>query len=366
MKCPGCNENIKAGSKHCTNCGEKIEISNHYDSSPIEKKPSRKKGKAKTVLITLSILLLAIVSYFGYQNLYVYSFSNQINNLEKAIMAKDVNYVMEKLAISDEDNKDTFLSRTEAETLIKKLNDSGLKNFTKLLENEKMVSKNKGIIGKEIYFAMEPRYVKFAIEDPSNTKIYIDDVETKHNLLSLEEDNYLIVGPLLPLQYIFTVEKSDSMEYSISYEESLVKDMKKDKIRDDKEANYVKNIATAFTKEPIYTSINSPSPYTFVSNPWDTNYFLLPYSDQYYLTQWEVDSLRFENNPRLIRTCINEIYARHGLTFKKQENINYFMSKPWYNPNPYITDGSQIDPYLSDVEKANRDILVNLEREILN
>lgn len=99
---------------------------------------------------------------------------------------------------------------------------------------------------------------------------------------------------------------------------------------------------------------------------WQSDEYILPFSNKHYLTDAEIYQIRVERNPRLIRNCINEIYARHGLTFKKQENIEYFMSKSWYRANPYYTDGSQINPYLSEIEKSNRDILVQLENELKN
>lgn len=57
-----------------------------------------------------------------------------------------------------------------------------------------------------------------------------------------------------------------------------------------------------------------------------------------------------------IRLMRNEIYARHGWTFKSDDLKKYFGSKPWYKP---LGDNSKVK--LSDLENLNIRILKSIE-----
>ncbi|HEY4642685.1 MAG TPA: YARHG domain-containing protein, partial [Thermoanaerobaculia bacterium] len=52
----------------------------------------------------------------------------------------------------------------------------------------------------------------------------------------------------------------------------------------------------------------------------------------------------------------NEVYARHGRTFKDKELNEYFTSFGWYKPDPAFKEAS-----LSPIELANVDVIRRLE-----
>ena len=52
----------------------------------------------------------------------------------------------------------------------------------------------------------------------------------------------------------------------------------------------------------------------------------------------------------------NEIYARNGYIFSKQEYRNYFSSKLWYTPNPNFNES-----WLNDIEKYNIQLIRSIE-----
>ncbi len=58
-----------------------------------------------------------------------------------------------------------------------------------------------------------------------------------------------------------------------------------------------------------------------------------------------------------LRRLRNEVYARHGRTFKDADLREYFSSFAWYKPNPAYRDSS-----LSDIERANVEIIGRLEQ----
>ncbi|MBE6931871.1 MAG: YARHG domain-containing protein [Ruminococcaceae bacterium] len=63
--------------------------------------------------------------------------------------------------------------------------------------------------------------------------------------------------------------------------------------------------------------------------------------------------------------ALNEIYARHGRLFARQEFADYFESKPWYNG--YI-EGSifdaNADSYLNSIEQANLATIIDYQKRM--
>lgn len=57
-----------------------------------------------------------------------------------------------------------------------------------------------------------------------------------------------------------------------------------------------------------------------------------------------------------LRRLRNEVYARHGRTFKDADLREYFTSFPWYKPDPSYKDAA-----LSPIELANVDVIRRLE-----
>lgn len=55
----------------------------------------------------------------------------------------------------------------------------------------------------------------------------------------------------------------------------------------------------------------------------------------------------------LCRRAINEIYARHGYAFTKQENTDYFNQYEWYKNMTKESDMSKVAGQFSSIEKAN-------------
>lgn len=81
--------------------------------------------------------------------------------------------------------------------------------------------------------------------------------------------------------------------------------------------------------------------------------FLFP-SDKEYITISDLYG-RSQEEVALIR---NEIYARHGYVFNTEPFKSYFEAKDWYIPDPSFSDS-----VFNDIEKTNKDFLVNYETE---
>jgi hypothetical protein len=83
--------------------------------------------------------------------------------------------------------------------------------------------------------------------------------------------------------------------------------------------------------------------------------FILPGSDKKIIKEIELTSL----TPWQLKVARNEIYARHGRSFKSQDLTCYFQKQSWYRLDP-----SFIDTDLTSIEKQNVQTILNYEIKI--
>lgn len=88
---------------------------------------------------------------------------------------------------------------------------------------------------------------------------------------------------------------------------------------------------------------------------------ILPHSSEDLISQEELIALAEHGDPKLLRRAVNEIYARHGLVFKKEINIRHFSAQDWYVPNKKVTAES-IEKNLNEWERPNLYRLLVLEK----
>lgn len=82
--------------------------------------------------------------------------------------------------------------------------------------------------------------------------------------------------------------------------------------------------------------------------------YILPESDTRALTWAEIDAWDYQS----LGFAYWEIYARHGLSFDSDPTLkDFFLARPWYYPDPYLTDRSQIQ--LSAREQHNLQQIAN-------
>lgn len=79
--------------------------------------------------------------------------------------------------------------------------------------------------------------------------------------------------------------------------------------------------------------------------------FVFPDSDTELLTDAQIQNKVLDD--ATCRRAINEIYARHGYEFTKQENIDYFNTYDWYKNMTKEPDMTVVSSRFSAVEKSN-------------
>ncbi|HVT12585.1 MAG TPA: YARHG domain-containing protein [Fimbriimonadaceae bacterium] len=84
-----------------------------------------------------------------------------------------------------------------------------------------------------------------------------------------------------------------------------------------------------------------------------------PETRQRELTDQEISSW----NAETVQLALNEMYARHGATFRKGSTSRQFSQMSWYRPVPGQTP-EQTEPLFSPTEKINRAKLMNRRTEL--
>ena len=91
--------------------------------------------------------------------------------------------------------------------------------------------------------------------------------------------------------------------------------------------------------------------------------YIIPDSDSRLLTREEVWTYRYDT----LFYAYHEIYARHGYKFEPGSRCyDWFIRMPWYEPNDgeSATDHRETFARCSDIERANRDLIVDVRREM--
>ena len=166
-----------------------------------------------------------------------------------------------------------------------------------------------------------------------------------------------------------TVEGDENIEAASSMEGSEVQDYGDVVIEVVAPGEYAEAVAN-WSQEEIDAAVNERAGYldktkywSAVSAYWDAKgisgnarfaTYLFDTSSKVY-TAADFEGL----SPEVIHVIKNEMYARHGYSFRDQDLYNYFMCYIWYNPSVMPADFSE--SVFSETEVKNLDILNELD-----
>lgn len=118
-----------------------------------------------------------------------------------------------------------------------------------------------------------------------------------------------------------------------------------------------------YTPEPAPEPAPAPAPATaygdqpsYAPEPTSGDYVLADSSSRYY-TADELSGLSASE----LYYARNEIFARHGRMFHRSDLQSYFESKSWYNPTYTPAEWDAMGDQLSDVERQNSQLMMQLE-----
>jgi len=63
-----------------------------------------------------------------------------------------------------------------------------------------------------------------------------------------------------------------------------------------------------------------------------------------------------------LRILRNSLIARYGFVFKDEALNKIFKQMPWYKPNPEISASEIIDKKMNDLERANLQTILEVEK----
>jgi len=116
-------------------------------------------------------------------------------------------------------------------------------------------------------------------------------------------------------------------------------------------------VAPPAAPEPSYAPPPTPAPQAAWGGRWPwTSVRLIRPGELWSLSLGELEIMR------------NEIYARHGWVFKRQDLRSYFEGQPWYRPQGDLSNLEQsnrrVEAELSPIERRNIQIIVSRERAL--
>lgn len=191
----------------------------------------------------------------------------------------------------------------------------------KLKYNEEIISKISKKIKEDDDFETTLETLQWAIEEDDLNKIYVSAYVNKAKE-NFNSKNYETTWSYL--------EKAELYGYNIEkfeYYKELIK----------------------IQEEEENTVINENS------YDYDDDYIIAD-SDSRYLTKEELSQYSKEE----LAYIRNEIFARYGYIFETEKYDDYFRSKSWYVPDPYI-EGNASE--LNKFEKANLKLIQTLEND---
>lgn len=118
----------------------------------------------------------------------------------------------------------------------------------------------------------------------------------------------------------------------------------------------------AAEESPGSTVDSSASSDVYVRSPYETgaDEYVLPYSDSYYYSTEDLSTLDAFG----LYVARNEIFARHGFIFGRDDLKEYFSSKSWYVPTYTPEEYETLQSPTNDVENQNVQTILALEQSI--
>lgn len=192
------------------------------------------------------------------------------------------------------------------------------------------------------FFAMEMNHKKSEIValQSSNHSLYAENMQLKAEKDALVDDTVVPDEVKEVTNSMETVDPSTSRqtrpETSVSMEEST------EETEETMEMSTVESTRQTEMQSSEDTFVNSRS-----------SDYLLPESNIRYLSASDIENLSVDQ----LQLAVNELYARHGLSFAREELRDYFESKSWYRELEKVYDADVIYANFSDIERSNFELL---------
>ena len=300
--CKICGAKLEDDAKFCVECGSDVKDNNEVINEKNEEYKTKSNNKVILISIIITIIIISILGV-GFLN------------------RKNIMY-----AYYNKKGDSSTTSKTSVEYYIKALD----YKYT-----NDIINKISDKIQSEDNFEDILNILRGTINEADLSNLYIKIYVSKAKE-SFNNKNYETTWKYLnkASEYNYNIERFEYYGDLLKYTENEDKTQKE------------------VVKQDTHIYINKTPSYTNYYNYYD--YFIIPDSDSRYLTKSEL----YGYDKYTLSLIRNEIFARHGYIFKKDEYRNYFNSMPWYTPNSSFK-GSLNE--LNAIEKYNVELIKSLE-----
>jgi len=300
--CKICGAKLEDDAKFCVECGSDVKDNNDVINEKKEEYKTKSNNKVILISIIITIIIISILGV-GFLN------------------RKNIMY-----AYYNKKGDSSTTSKTSVEYYIKALD----YKYT-----NDIINKISDKIQSEDNFEDILNILRGTINEADLSNLYIKIYVSKAKE-SFNNKNYETTWKYLnkASEYNYNIERFEYYGDLLKYTENEDKTQKE------------------VVKQDTHIYINKTPSYTNYYNYYD--YFIIPDSDSRYLTKSEL----YGYDKYTLSLIRNEIFARHGYIFKKDEYRNYFNSMPWYTPNSSFK-GSLNE--LNAIEKYNVELIKSLE-----
>lgn len=300
--CKNCGAKLEDDVKFCVECGSDVKDNNEVINEKKEEYKTKSNNKVILISIIITIIIISILGV-GFLN------------------RKNIMY-----AYYNKKGDSSTTSKTSVEY------------YTKALDykyTNDIINKISDKIQSEDNFEDILNSLRGTINEADLSNLYIKIYVSKAKE-SFNNKNYETTWKYLnkASEYNYNIERFEYYGDLLKYTENEDKTQKE------------------VVKQDTHIYINKTPVYTNYYDYYD--YFIIPDSDSRYLTKSEL----YGYDKYTLSLIRNEIFARHGYIFKKDEYRNYFNSMPWYTPNSSFK-GSLNE--LNAIEKYNVELIKSLE-----
>ena len=256
---------------------------------------------------------------------------------EQAVSEQD--YVTNHVIVIEENSPITFFDRPEEGVLKEEV----LEQYGECDEKEEVVSETEWEYYDQVWFkGIQGGYgIMYDVSESKTVKL------VKWSAESYEKEKCIAIVEDLIDYYegkYGEYEKFYAAEQIPTYQWSLERELIQVDIALDQDIAYISSSVCSL----LYMGDNQRS----------QEEYILPNSDFEYLTREDLEGM----NDETCRYARNEIYARHGRLFQDQQMQDYFNSCSWYSGQ--IAPEDFQESVLSDIERYNRDLIIEYEQEM--
>ena len=349
MKCPKCGKEVHDGELFCGNCGYNLAQNN---KPSVQTKTQVKKPNNTNKIIIAIVAIVLVVSAVTGGFLFVankkpsYVFGTNEKKDLKILKdsAKDGDYPLYYSYNKYKSFWESYGKKTGKTDIYDSLGTSTIDND---ISNLNLSDYDCKTVNSDI--KVYTRYLENIISVKPNEK------NQKY------KRNYYFNDGNLNYAYIYDPDNTDDW-YKLYYDEGVLyfyktpdKTYKYSDITPTKWGCFACEEAYDLYNDHAYDNAEDDEDY----DEYEDEDYILPTSDSEYLTRSDVEDLSQTEN----RLAINEIYARYGYTFTKEDLKEYFEDKSWYHSDPDVNQSTWNDSMLNNYERENINLLTTVAKE---